>query len=318
MDYPIIFIHKGDSFYLKYTFLNAAKYNNVIILGDDKNKKYMHPNITHYNYQDILPESTALRKSFKYIKGDKFDPTNSKIDWVYFNFYKWFMLEEFLSYSNISKFWIFDSDTLILENLKYQISKFSKYDYTTHNNNNMFQGLINNRNIINIFNEYIIKLFNDKVYLKNIKCNFNNNPHHAFTYMKVCKYLNYKLNPNNIRLNTIINNEIFDECICFNDGFKKYLLFDRKNGFRKVKKVYFRNNNAYLYNIEKSKYIKLVSINLSWVPELFFDKIIKNTTYYNPLFPFIKSYKTLYPYNNIYDQIKFSINKAKRLVNQFV
>ena len=80
---PIIFIHYGDSAYLKYTLRLAVKFNpdkEVILLGDNKNKKYEKIGVRHFYFNDYGAgeEINMFNKVFRFIAGAK----HGKKEWV--------------------------------------------------------------------------------------------------------------------------------------------------------------------------------------------------------------------------------------------
>ncbi len=145
MSIPIVFIHYGDCSYLKYTLKSAKLFNpekRVILIGDKTNKYYSEKyNIEHYffdNYTE-LKEIKELEKAYKIVGGADFERMNKSKggkDWTKFNFIKWGVLYNFVVSQKIGKLWTFDSDTLIISNLKQKENTYKNYDYTTINSHN--------------------------------------------------------------------------------------------------------------------------------------------------------------------------------------
>ena len=268
---PIIFIHYGDTPYLQYT-LKSAKYFNpnkeVILLGDKKNIKYKKIGIKHFFFKDYDEgkEIDIFKEVCKFIAGEK--QTNK--EWVNFSFKKWFYLYNFIKKYNIERFWMFDSDTLIISDLSNQENKYSKYDCTEQCNGWCMKGLFNNKKIIKNYIDKINELFQREDYLEEQRKEFETNSDYAFTEMRA--YYIYKKESiiSAIRLNKKINNETFDECICQAHGMKTEYVNSIK---RTIKKLYFKNSNIYEKVEKTGQLVKLNSINMSWVTTSFIEKV---------------------------------------------
>lgn len=263
--FPIIFIHKGDSDYLTYTLRCAKLFNpetKIILLGDETNEHYKSLGIKHYYYSEYEGEESYLFDSiFKYIAGREHP---GKPWWVHFVFKRWFHIYYFIRKHNINKFWTFDSDTLILTDLSKQAYKFTGYDCTEQCNGMCMNGLIGNHVIVKRYIDTINSLFQDEEYLYKQEKEFETNTTYAFTEMRA--YVEFKNNSNikTIRLNSIINDETFDDCICQQHDMEM-------DG--KVKKLYFKDGGVYFKNIPVQKLIKANSINMSWVPVSFIKTV---------------------------------------------
>lgn len=121
---PIIFIHKGNSSYLKYT-LNHAKFLNcnseVILIGDSSNNIYN--GILHYEMRDYFKGAKEFEEEY-YLHMSK-----NPYDYELFCYQRWFILYEFIKEHNYHYTWFLDSDTLLTVNLSRYISEISKKKY---------------------------------------------------------------------------------------------------------------------------------------------------------------------------------------------
>lgn len=130
MTVPIIFCHYGNSKYLRYTF-ECVKITNpdkrVILLGDRSNLKLAkrfgveHHDLEKFAYGDLLKN---FLKSYRLIHGETFDKVKNGQDWIKFAFKRWFLVKNFVTENDIKKFWHFDSDTMIVDNLSRHEQKF--------------------------------------------------------------------------------------------------------------------------------------------------------------------------------------------------
>jgi len=242
---PIVFIHYGDTPYLRYTLDIAKKLNpekKVFLLGDKKNKKYKKYNVRHnyfskYNKNESIKK---LNKNFIYIGG-----TNRQTDqdkrFELFCFKRWFYLYEFMKKNRLNKCWYFDSDTLILSDLSKEEEKFENYDITEQSNGSNMKGLIKIDFLENFINT-INKIFLDKNYLENQKKDIKNNPNYAFCDMRAYSKFKEASKPKSIMLKTILNNKNYDENICQKDGMETEFTEELK---REVKKLYFKNGKIF-------------------------------------------------------------------------
>src|SRR5579883_1210844 len=110
MSAPLVFIHYGNSSYLRYT-LGAAKMFNpdirLVLLGDERNRHYTKLGIEHFNFSQFGSgsEIEIFDKVYKFVGGKK----HPNSPWVKFVFRRWFNLYYFLLEQKIEKFWTFDT-----------------------------------------------------------------------------------------------------------------------------------------------------------------------------------------------------------------
>ncbi len=273
--FPIIFIHKGDSDYLTYTLRCAKLFNphsEIILLGDEANEHFKSHGIKHYYYSEYEGEESRLFDSiFKYIAGTDHP---GKPWWVHFVFKRWFHVYFFIKKHNISRFWIFDSDTLILSDLSKQAIKFIDFDCTEQCNGSCMNGLIGNSGIVKGYIDTINKLFQDEEFLLKQQKEFETKKTYAFTEMRAYVFFRNNSGIKTIRLNSIIDGETFDDCICQQHD------MEMEGG---VKKLYFKNNSVYLKHIPDQKLIKANSLNMSWVPVSFIKQVYDIVSEKKPL-----------------------------------
>jgi len=106
MAIPIVFVHKGNPFYLKYT-LKQVKYFNpestIYLLGDDSNNKY--PFVTHVPLNKYSTSAKVFAGLYKH---------RSSNDYQYelFCFERWFCIKDFIEEFKLESFIYLDSDVL--------------------------------------------------------------------------------------------------------------------------------------------------------------------------------------------------------------
>ena len=103
----IIYINKGDTYYLNSVIATTAKYNEeVILIGDNSLKKYARKNISFVLFDEY-------REKFGY-KHISINPP----DYEEFCIERWFILKNYMLKNGIKEVWYSDSDNIIYENIE--------------------------------------------------------------------------------------------------------------------------------------------------------------------------------------------------------
>lgn len=279
MNVPLIFIHYGNSSYLQYTLKSAVLFNpdkRVILLGDAKNAHYKKSGIEHFMFDEYCSsdEIRLFDKVYRLIAGREFIKKTYGANWTKFNFKKWFVLYNFLSTHNINKFWIFDSDNLILTSLSIHEEKFAKYDCTEQCLGICMNGFVTNLNVLKGYIVKINELFQRKEYLEQQMEDFEKQPGYGFTMMRAYDTYKKEAGIRRIRLNTIIEGEAFDDCICSPEDMEVY---DFKLNELTLKKLYLsKDGNIFTFHLPSQKLIKMNTLNMSWVPVYLFGRVLRH------------------------------------------
>ena len=102
----IIYINKGNNYYLKSVLTTTAKYNkDVVLIGDQKLKKYQKNNISF----ELINE---YREKFGY----KHISINHP-DYEEFCIERWFILKNYMLKNNVEEVWYSDSDNIIYDDI---------------------------------------------------------------------------------------------------------------------------------------------------------------------------------------------------------
>jgi hypothetical protein len=193
---------------------------------------------------------------------------------------------------------------MILENLEPYEKKLDKYDLTEQCAGNCINGYIKSK-IIDGYCNSIIDLFNNKELIELNRLEFENyNSKYALTEMRA--YIYFKLNSTfkSTTLN-IFNEKYFDNFLRIPEGFEHYNFIDGKP----IKKVLVNNSKFYLF--KNGTYYRIITANLSWLPDEFFsffyDSLFNNNKlqiiqYLNLNLSIAK--KMLYTLKRIYGKIK--------------
>jgi hypothetical protein len=275
---PIIFSHYGNVDYLSKSMLCATLTNPTkrkILIGDSSNRDSALGNgWEHIEFDSITSNlRTEFINNFRYIHGALHPNVKNQGDWLRYVFERWYFTEQFCKENQISQFWHFDSDVMLLEDLRlFEPSLIDHYDFTTQCNNMCLNGMVKT-NVLTEYCRHMIDLFKDEEFLDTQQREFDTiNPNYAFTEMRA--YHSFSKTPGLqarcCHLESIFDGWWFDDCICQDDEF---LMEFHPLANRLIKKVYFRNGS--FIGAHKEHDVRFAAINLSWVPTSLFDWFIK-------------------------------------------
>ncbi len=146
----IIFIHKGNSWYLPYALNQVKKSNpnaNIILLGDESNNKY--PFIKHFLISDYSKTADSFALIYKH-----FSTTNYQHE--LFCIQRWFIWLEFMQAHNLNSAMFPDTDVLIFQDIQNFILSVPRDNYYYSKGTTNYMGFV---------------YFKDVDYLKQV-CNY--------------------------------------------------------------------------------------------------------------------------------------------------
>ena len=294
----ILFTHFGYSSYLEFTLAAARKTNpeaRLIFLGDEKNRIVAVKNgWEHYLYENypskLSPQFDAL---FHHVQGPKHSPIKNSKDWLRYVFERWFFIDGFIKQEGVYRFWHFDSDTMILQDLEPYNQKLANLDFTVQCNGICLNGIVT-AGVVTEFCQHILQLYADKEFLSLQQTEFNTiHPNWAFTEMRAFENYLQSTQKSWIRLLNYDSNFTFDEAIRQAHAFKMVTL---PNGDM-IKDVYSLNGK--IFGTRDEKVVEFVTLNLSVVPDYVFEWSLaalngksSALTQGNPL-PLLRKYKKL-------------------------
>ena len=300
-NFPILFIHYGASYYLKHV-LKTAFYSNpnkkIILLGDEHNRRLTPRNIywipfEKYSHDNLLLEE--FEKYFQPIEGThhRYNKLRGTTFWLKFVFKRWFFIYSAIQDLGINKFWTFDSDTLLLAPLHSREDRFLNLDCTEQCLGKCLNGWVANPKLIQNYLELIISLFKDNDYLNIQRLRLQKESNLSFNEMDAwCEFK--KVNkPKTRRLSQPQSGETFDDALAFVEEFEKsHTLIRNKT---EVKKLSTSNKGGlFVHHKPSGAPLRLISANLSWMPEYLFVKLSKFAL--NPSRDFITN---SIPYSNL-------------------
>lgn len=158
MNVPVIFIHKGDHFYLNYS-LNQVKITNpnnpIYLITDTITNRY-----DFVNYADInkyFNGANEFAKVYKHMSTNGFENE-------LFCFQRWYILKEFCKEKNFTDFLYLDSDLLIYCNIDSVFEKFKDFDFTVSKKLSPHCCYFPSNDKLNKFCDFIPKLYTDSNY----------------------------------------------------------------------------------------------------------------------------------------------------------
>ena len=271
---PIIFIHRTNSDYLKYT-IQLAKISNpekeIFFLGDTENAYLSKFGAKHFLFSDYDngEKIENFHKVFKIVAGSQ----HGREKWLKFVFQRWYHICNFIEAHEIESFWTFDSDTLILTDLSLWENRLSKYDCTEQCEGMCMNGFVSNKKVVYGYVKKMNELFVRNNYIKKQEADFVLNPTYAYTEMRAYETYKQEENLKTIHIGSVQEESIFDDCLCYADEMETYnfLLYGNK-----LKTIYWRMDGIFFFKHEQSnKFIRINTLNMSWVPTYLYSRIIK-------------------------------------------
>lgn len=153
---PIIFIHKGDSFYLKYALESAKKFNpnsKIILLGDNVT---IYPDfVEYYEIKEFDKYSSFLDKNYFHL-----NVSNPEIEM--FCIKRWLVLLDFMEKQKLKKFFTCDSDVLLFQNITEDSKNFCKKDVVIVNGTNGCLTLLNEIEVLEHYQKIVFDFYKSK------------------------------------------------------------------------------------------------------------------------------------------------------------
>ena len=239
MNLPIIFVHKGDSFYLKYALESAKKFNpdsRIILLGDGVT---VYPDfVEYYDLNKLNKYSKFLDKNYIHL-----NVSNPEIEMFCIN--RWLVLLDFVEKQKMKKLFTCDSDILLFQDVTIDSKNYSKKDVVIMDGTNGCLTLLNKIKVL----EYYKKIVFD-FYKKGFK-KFTKND--RISDMNFWKQLNDSKKFKVGEATKIIDNAFYDS------GFLSQNYYLGKNDYG-IKKLVFKNEIP--FGEIKDSLVRLKAIHL--------------------------------------------------------
>ncbi len=237
----VIFIHCGDSDYLRYS-LAQARYSNpkshIYLIGDGSTiNKY--PDAEHIMYSDYVTTARKFEKAYRHMN------TNSR-SFELLCMMRWFILQDFMQLNNITSAVYLDSDIMLYEEIHYE--RYRCYDYDLAVTGVAPPVLVNNIRALEAFCSFLEKSYSDKVTMSKLE--------ERFQLMQVegrpggiCDMTFWELFVADTNFKVIdwslqIDDAVYDRNIHLSDG------FEMDNGLKKV--VWCGNRPCGIWETDRS------------------------------------------------------------------
>lgn len=253
---PIIFIHFGYNNYLATTIASALMTNprkRVILIGDQSNKIFETIGAEHYDFNTL--NSGEEIEEFERIW--KFIPTwdvQYQPEFFKFVFKKWYFVNRFIEMNQIKRFWHFDSDTMIMDNLEPLEKSLSQYDCTEQVSGRCMGGLISNHKAVQAYVASMNHDLRSGAYLDNLS---------AGAYNEMDAYIRFRdANPwlRSFNISEVHEGQMYEphalglpapgDDLETEDGKKKFSIGADGSIYRKI--------------MSTNQYVKIYAINMSW------------------------------------------------------
>jgi hypothetical protein len=274
---PIIFIHYGMARFLRHTLSAAQKSNpqkKVFLLGDSSNRHLVPQGVHFAPFSDFESGSdlSEFHRRFVPITGSahRFTKEGGTDIWLRFVFSRWFMLRNFVKIAGISEFWTFDSDTLIAGSLCEREKIFREFDATEQCRGCCLNGFVHRLDVVESYCDEIVNVFGDSNYLKQQRERLKEHAGLAFNEMDVWQYHRRRRGLATANLGQPRNGESFDDALAIHGGWVKAPVKIR--GRILVKRLERDARGGFFAFLERSNTpIRLVTLNLSWLPDYVFQ-----------------------------------------------
>lgn len=271
---PLLFIHYGNSSYLRYTLAAAKKSNpekRIILLGDEDNAVYRKLGIEHvlFNAYSNSVECKKFLEVYRPVAGKLHMQKTFAERWLRFVFFRWFILHTFLKQQGIDAFWTFDSDTLLLEPLQESEAFFKSFDCTSQCTGSCMNGYVSNTTVVTLYVQKILDLFQRQDFLAAQQEEFDTvHPSYAFTEMRafevLCKEENISVWP----LVSPVEGAVFDDCLALGQGYvqQSKAFYNGKH----IKQLWlFDDQKVYAKRESDGELVRFKSLNMSWLPDYY-------------------------------------------------
>ena len=278
---PIIFIHYGSAAYLGRSLRCAARANSenrIILLGDDANRSSACGLGDFFDYRALSnsPQAITFNNVFEPVQGNchRFNKAEGMHKWLKFVFLRWFIICEFLRREHIDRFWIFDSDTLILAPLGPRERRFSAYESTAQCRDCCLNGFVASRVLVERYTLCILELFKDKEYLATQRERLKKQAGLAFNEMDAFCEFRRRENVTTFHAAQPLEGEFLDDALAYDANFEASP--HKINGRITVKRLWKDRHGAlYARHLKSSRYVRMLTCNLSWLPDYVGKKLAR-------------------------------------------
>lgn len=246
MSIPIIFVHRSNSVYLKYTLKQARYFNPgvpIYLIGDTDNDQYNF--ITHANIDDYYESAREFSKSYVHMS---FTPQKFE----QFCFERWFIIKDFVTKNNLQQFLCLDSDVLLFCTSDEVHNKYNSYSFTIRGSCGAGLNYFSSIKALQEFCEYTAGHYTNHEHFHTLELNWAG--YQERKHGGVCDMLLLALyleeNKEKIGdVGKIENNELFEYC--------------NLDLFQNNEKLIYKNRIPYVLKKETGTWVKLKAFHIN-------------------------------------------------------
>ncbi len=222
---PIVFVHKGDSFYLKYCINNAKKFNpasKIFLICEGTVEEF--EGIEKLPISEFDKYSKQLERIYVHKSG-----SNPVIE--LFCLRRWLVLKEFMEKRKIKRIFTSDSDVLLYVDVSKDSDNYKQFDYLLAKGLSAGLTIINNKKVLDKYCALVLDFYRNQIG----KVEYESNG--TITDMSFWKEVRRRGKFNVGEITNIINGEAYDAGV---------LIEQKGINMRKgVKQIVFRKGVPY-------------------------------------------------------------------------
>ncbi|MEI6070412.1 MAG: hypothetical protein WCS31_01355 [Verrucomicrobiae bacterium] len=279
---PLIIIHYGPARYVRWTLETARRSNpdkRIILLGDSSNRQLVPGGVDFYDFESSAGknEEEEFQRIFQVVKGarHRFSKIHGVEFWLKFVFRRWFLIRSFLESQKIDAFWTFDSDTLFLANLTAREIRFADVEAMTQCRDQCLNGWVGSRDLVVRYTQSILDQFGDIAFLDAQRDRLNVHAGLAFNEMDAFMEFRRRDSLRVLYGEKPVDNEIFDDALAFGNTFE--VARGKVLGRTPIKRIWTDGNSIFARQKESGKFVRLLTCNMSWMPDYMWKRIIAAT-----------------------------------------
>ena len=257
MGAPILFIHYGPAYYLRWTFERARISNpekRIVLLGDATNKQFARGVAEFIDFESLAGTQKELefQRVFQVIQGSRHRFNKER--------------------EGLDAFWTFDSDTLVLANLCEREGHFSDFEATTQCNDQCLNGWVGSRSLVSRYTQSILDQFSDEAYLHAQRERLRANAGLSFNEMDAFAEFRRRESVKTWHGEKPIGGEIFDDALAFTEGFE--LAPEKVLGKTATKRLWTNGKSIFVRRAASQEFVRLLTCNMSWIPDYMWRRIM--------------------------------------------
>lgn len=248
---PVIIVHKGNPFYLKFVLKQIRLYNpnNRICLISDYSTKNKYDFVEHYDWRNYSVGASTFEKIYIHMSSNTYE-------FELICFQRWFIVRDFIRAHGLTHFLCLDSDVLLYCNIDKVYSRYFQYDFTIGDGGLPHCSLFNNESIDKLCN-YITALYSVESNLIRLKSYYKifeiKSLLGGVCDMTALLWYQTDISDNVINISLPFNGSCFDNNISSPDS------FEMKKG---KKKIYWKENLPHGKLLDSNSFIQFNCIHL--------------------------------------------------------